>query len=148
MIKGLHHNAYRCRDSEVTRAFYEDFLGLPLADAFEITTTRSGRSTRILHSFYRLGDGSFMALFEAPDQLAEAAVAASQSATFAIEDMTCALCPVTVRKAMEGVSGVKSVSVDFEKKNATVAFDSAVTDTAPIAAASTNAGYPAAAVGS
>ena len=28
MIKGLHHNAYRCRDSEETRAFYEDFLGL------------------------------------------------------------------------------------------------------------------------
>ena len=24
MIKGLHHNAYRCRDSEETRAFYED----------------------------------------------------------------------------------------------------------------------------
>ena len=31
MIKGLHHNAYRCRDSEQTRRFYEDFLGLPLA---------------------------------------------------------------------------------------------------------------------
>ena len=29
MIKGLHHNAYRCRDSEETREFYEDFLGLP-----------------------------------------------------------------------------------------------------------------------
>ena len=30
-IKGLHHNAYRCRDSEQTRRFYEDFLGLKLA---------------------------------------------------------------------------------------------------------------------
>jgi hypothetical protein len=36
MIKGLHHNAYRCSDSEKTRAFYEDFLGLPLVSAFEI----------------------------------------------------------------------------------------------------------------
>jgi len=36
MIKGLHHNAYRCRDSEETRAFYEDFLGLRMASAFEI----------------------------------------------------------------------------------------------------------------
>lgn len=36
MIKGLHHNAYRCPDSAQTRAFYEDFLGLPLVDAFEI----------------------------------------------------------------------------------------------------------------
>ena len=33
MIKGLHHNAYRCRDSEETRRFYEDFLGLPLVNA-------------------------------------------------------------------------------------------------------------------
>jgi catechol 2,3-dioxygenase-like lactoylglutathione lyase family enzyme len=36
MIKGLHHNAYRCRDSEETRAFYGDFLGLKLVSAFEI----------------------------------------------------------------------------------------------------------------
>ena len=41
MIKGLHHNAYRCRDSEETRAFYEDFLGLPFADALEISTTKT-----------------------------------------------------------------------------------------------------------
>jgi catechol 2,3-dioxygenase-like lactoylglutathione lyase family enzyme len=66
MIEGLHHNAYRCRDSEETRRFYEDFLGLPLADAFEITETKTGRKTSVLHSFYRLGDGSFLAFFEAP----------------------------------------------------------------------------------
>ena len=67
MIKGLHHNAYRCRDSEETRRFYEDFLGLPLADAFEITESMTGRRTSVLHSFYRLGDGSFLAFFEVPD---------------------------------------------------------------------------------
>ncbi len=67
MIKGLHHNAYRCRDSEQTRHFYEDFLGLPLADAFEIGETKTGRQTAALHSFYRLGDGSFLAFFEVPD---------------------------------------------------------------------------------
>ena len=67
MIKGLHHNAYRCRDSEETRAFYEDFLGLALVDAFEITETKTGRETRVLHSFYRLGDGSCLAFFEVPD---------------------------------------------------------------------------------
>ena len=27
-IRNLHHAAYRCRDSEETRQFYEDFLGL------------------------------------------------------------------------------------------------------------------------
>ena len=68
MIKGLHHNAYRCRDSEETRRFYEDFLGLPLVNAFEITETKSGRSTHTLHSFYGMDDGSCLAFFEAPDR--------------------------------------------------------------------------------
>ena len=67
MIRKLHHNAYRCRDSEQTRAFYEGFLGLPLAGTLEIEETKSGRATNTLHTFYRLDDGSFMAFFEAPD---------------------------------------------------------------------------------
>jgi catechol 2,3-dioxygenase-like lactoylglutathione lyase family enzyme len=67
MIRKLHHNAYRCRDSEETRTFYQDFLGLPLAEAFEIKETKSGRKTSVLHSFYQLDDGSYLAFFEAPD---------------------------------------------------------------------------------
>ena len=50
-IKGLHHNAYRCRDSEETRRFYEDFLGLPLVNAFEIKVTKTGRAAKVLHAF-------------------------------------------------------------------------------------------------
>lgn len=68
MIKGLHHNAYRCRDSEQTRQFYEGFLGLPLMNAFEITQTQTGRETRVLHSFYQMDDGSCLAFFEAPER--------------------------------------------------------------------------------
>ncbi|MEA2778842.1 MAG: hypothetical protein QOK29_386 [Rhodospirillaceae bacterium] len=68
MIKGLHHNAYRCRDSEETRRFYEDFLGLPLAHTLEIKETKSGRPTDVLHTFYALDDGSYLAFFEAPDR--------------------------------------------------------------------------------
>ena len=67
MIKKLHHNAYRCRDSEETRKFYEGFLGLPLVQAFEIKETKTGRHTSALHSFYALDDGSCLAFFEAPD---------------------------------------------------------------------------------
>jgi len=67
MIRKLHHNAYRCRDSEATRKFYEDFLGMRLAEAFEIKETKSGRKTSTLHSFYELDDGSYLAFFEAPD---------------------------------------------------------------------------------
>ena len=66
-IKGLHHNAYRCRDSEETRRFYEDFLGLTLAGTLEIRETKTGRKTDVLHTFYEMGDGSYLAFFEAPD---------------------------------------------------------------------------------
>jgi catechol 2,3-dioxygenase-like lactoylglutathione lyase family enzyme len=60
MIKGLHHNAYRCRDSEETRAFYEDFLGLRMVSAFEIDEGRA------LHTFFEMDDGSCLAFFEVP----------------------------------------------------------------------------------
>ena len=66
-----------------------------------------------------------------------------QTQTFAIENMTCALCPVTVKKAMSNVSGVKSVEVNFDAKTATVEFDPAVTTIDEIASSSTSAGYPA-----
>ena len=67
MIKGLHHNAYRCRDSEETRRFYEDFLGLPLVHTLKIEQTKTGRATGVLHTFFQLDDGSCLAFFEAPD---------------------------------------------------------------------------------
>ncbi len=68
MIKGLHHNAYRCRDSEETRKFYEDFLGLPLVGSLAIGETKTGRDTDVLHTFFQMDDGSCLAFFEAPDQ--------------------------------------------------------------------------------
>ena len=68
MIKKLHHAAYRCENSEETRKFYEDFLGLPLVHAFEINETKTGRKTSVLHTFYRMDDDSYLAFFEAPDQ--------------------------------------------------------------------------------
>lgn len=67
-IMGLNHAAYRCRDSEETRQFYEDFLGLPLVDALAIGTTATGRDARVLHTFFAMQDGSCIAFFEAPDE--------------------------------------------------------------------------------
>ncbi len=67
-IKGLHHAAYRCRNSEETRKFYEDFLGLPLVDAFQIGATATGRSANVLHTFFAMEDGSCIAFFEEPDE--------------------------------------------------------------------------------
>jgi catechol 2,3-dioxygenase-like lactoylglutathione lyase family enzyme len=67
MIRKLHHNAYRCRDSEETRHFYEDFLGLPLVNALNLSQTKTGRATHTLHTFYQLDDGSCLAFFETDD---------------------------------------------------------------------------------
>ena len=69
--------------------------------------------------------------------------ASAATRTFTIENMTCAACPITVRKAMSNVDGVTRVDVDFETKTATVAFDPSVTDVETIAAASIRVGYPA-----
>lgn len=66
MLRKLHHNAYRCRDSEETRRFYEDFLGLRLAGSLEIGETKTGRQTSVLHTFYEMDDGSYLAFFEDP----------------------------------------------------------------------------------
>lgn len=76
-------------------------------------------------------------------QSAAAQVTAVQTVSFSIKNMTCALCPVTVKSAMAGVDGVKSVEINFDTKTATVVFDPSITTPAAIAAASTNAGYPA-----
>ncbi len=67
MIRKLHHSAFRCSDSERTRQFYEDFLALPLAAVLDLDQTATGRKTRVLHTFFRLGDGSFLAFFEVPE---------------------------------------------------------------------------------
>jgi catechol 2,3-dioxygenase-like lactoylglutathione lyase family enzyme len=67
MIRKLHHSAYRCRDSEETRRFYEEFLGLRLAGSLQISETKTGRNTAVLHTFYELDDGSYIAFFEDPE---------------------------------------------------------------------------------
>ena len=76
-------------------------------------------------------------------QSATPAVASQATADFYIANMTCALCPVTVKAAMSKVKGVKSVKVDFPARSAHVVYDPGQTNAAAIAAASKDAGYPA-----
>ena len=68
---------------------------------------------------------------------------APQTVTLDVKNMTCAVCPITVRKALEKVQGVASVKVDFAAKTATVTFDPAKADAAALTKATTEAGYPA-----
>ena len=72
-----------------------------------------------------------------------AARAAQRTVTLDIQNMTCALCPITVSTAIKGVEGVSTVDVNFVAKTATVVFDDAVANVDTVAQASTNAGYPA-----
>ena len=70
-IKKLHHSAYRCKDTNDTKNFYVDFLGLKLTKVFIINTTKTNRKTNVLHSFYSLKDGSAIAFFEDPNTFFE-----------------------------------------------------------------------------
>lgn len=72
-----------------------------------------------------------------------AAFAAERTVTFTVENMTCVTCPYIVKSSMAAVPGVTRVDVSFEKKIANVTFDDSKANPEAIAAASTNAGYPA-----
>jgi len=72
-----------------------------------------------------------------------AALAATpRTAVLDVQNMTCELCPVTVKKSLEKVPGVSQARIDFAKKTATVAFDADRTTAAVLVKATTEAGYP------
>lgn len=67
-LRGIHHSAFRCRDAEETRAFYEDVLGLPLAAALAFEEEPgTGTKQPFVHIFFALPDGNYIAFFDAPD---------------------------------------------------------------------------------
>ena len=68
--------------------------------------------------------------------------AAPRSITLDVRNMSCPVCPITVRKAIERVPGVKKVAVDFERKTATVGFDDATATPQSLIQATEAAGYP------
>jgi mercuric ion binding protein len=65
-----------------------------------------------------------------------------QTVTLDVQNMTCAVCPITVKKALERVSGVTDVKVDFDSKTATLSFDPDKANFAAITKATADAGYP------
>ncbi len=70
--------------------------------------------------------------------------AATQTIVLDVQNMTCALCPITVNKSLEQVPGVASAKVDLDKKTATVKFDPDKAAPADLVKATTNAGFPSA----
>lgn len=74
--------------------------------------------------------------------VATPAWAAIQTITLAVPGMTCAACPITVKKALSKVEGVSQVDVSFDKREAVVTFDDAKTSVRKLTQATENAGYP------
>jgi len=66
-----------------------------------------------------------------------------KSVTLDVQNMTCAMCKITIRKALEKVAGVKNATVDFNKKTVTIQFDPKRTSVQDLINATTNVGYPA-----
>jgi mercuric ion binding protein len=74
--------------------------------------------------------------------LAAPAWASPKTVTLNVSGMTCAACPITVKKALERVGGVSKVDVRYEKKQVLVTFDDAKTNMDALVKATTDAGYP------
>ncbi|MDN5370556.1 MAG: periplasmic mercuric ion binding protein [Shewanella sp.] len=56
--------------------------------------------------------------------------------------MNCAMCPITVKKALNKVKGVIEAEVSYEHKHAVVNFEDNQTSAGKLLEATTNAGYP------
>lgn len=74
--------------------------------------------------------------------LCTSAWAASKTVTLSVPGMTCAACPITIKKALTDVDGVTAAEVSFDKKEAVVTFDDTKTDVSTLIEATTDAGYP------
>jgi mercuric ion binding protein len=70
------------------------------------------------------------------------AVAAEKTVVLSVPSMNCDLCPITIKKAISKVPGVKSVEASYEKRQAIVTFDDARTTVDALTKATANAGYP------
>ncbi|WP_345797220.1 mercury resistance system periplasmic binding protein MerP [Castellaniella sp. MT123] len=68
--------------------------------------------------------------------------AATQTVTLSVPGMTCAACPITVKKAISKVDGVSKTDVNFDKREAVVTFDDAKTSVQKLTKATEDAGYP------
>ena len=68
--------------------------------------------------------------------------ATPRTAVLDVQNMTCSVCPVTVKKALEKTPGVTQAKIDFDKKTATVTFDPDRATEQALTKATTEAGYP------
>ncbi len=123
--RGIHHVAYRCRDAEQTRWFYETLLGLPLAaalvreDGMEECNSRSP----LMHLFFALDDGSFLAFFDDPQHATEEDFGVKHPfdlhIAFEVDDEAAVM---ERRDVLEG-AGIKTILLDHGFLKSIYAFD-------------------------
>lgn len=68
--------------------------------------------------------------------------ATPQTAVLDVKNMTCSMCSITIRKALEKVPGVIDAKVDYDHKTATVKYDPDRASPPALMNATTNAGFP------
>lgn len=74
--------------------------------------------------------------------VAPPALAAEKTVTLSVPGMYCDSCPITVRKALEKVTGVKNAKATYEPKEAVVTFDDAKASVEQLTEATRQAGFP------
>lgn len=68
--------------------------------------------------------------------------ATKQTVMLSVPGMTCAACPITVKKVLSKVEGVNQVSVTFENREVVVTYDDAKTSVQKLTKATEDVGYP------
>jgi len=63
-VPHIHHHAYACWDSEETRHFYEDILGIPLVATVVLEDPLRDDGSRYCHTFFEMADGNVLAFSE------------------------------------------------------------------------------------
>lgn len=70
------------------------------------------------------------------------AYAATKTVRLSVPDMSCAACPITVKKVLSKIDGVSLIQVSAKSKEVVVTYDDARTNVQALTTATANVGYP------
>lgn len=85
---------------------------------------------------------SMIALVLLPVHAESKSPASTKTVILSIPGMTCPVYPITIKKALEGLSGINKVSIDFETKMATIVFNPNQVQISDLTNATKIVGYP------
>jgi mercuric ion binding protein len=71
------------------------------------------------------------------------AFAGDRTTTLRVRNMTCALCPLIVQRAIATIPGIKEIIVSTDNGTATIVYNERATNPTELAETVAHAGYPA-----